>query len=202
MLRIFARLAWCIPLLFVLTIALEAYGRILPQTPDALLDICALPCLLGVTPNLTQAAEVEDILSMTLPNTDRTLYARSTLGDTQYLFSTIVDEQYVSGYIALSSNGTQVAAVNLNAQFPLAVLFEKWGTPTCVNVDSQEGVAVVGMVAWERADYYLQALFLFLQRTEPWANASVQSLVLRGSGTGCAADMQAWQGFAPPWRYQ
>ncbi|MFN8374749.1 MAG: hypothetical protein U0694_17950 [Anaerolineae bacterium] len=50
MTRFILRLLPFIVILTAATLLLEAYGRILPPTTDALLDICPLPCVMGITP--------------------------------------------------------------------------------------------------------------------------------------------------------
>jgi hypothetical protein len=201
MLRIFVGLALVIPLLLVITLALEAYGRILPPTPDALLDICALPCVLGVTPNVTDEAEVEGILAFTLP-TDSTVTIYDRLGTHTYTFETILGGHYISGLVAMDATGAIVQSISLNSQFPLATLFEKWGAPDCLNLTSYDNFTTAGIFHWQHDSYAAQALFVFQPPNYDWTTADVTSLTITVGLTSCGVGMQTWQGFAPLWRYQ
>jgi hypothetical protein len=95
-----------------------------------------------------------------------------------------------------------VQAISINALFPLSILFEKWGTPDCVQLSFSEGIPLSGIVDWRRENYFAQVLFVFPSDVE-WSTAIVQSVTVRGDlQEGCGAGMQVWQGFAPAWRYQ
>ncbi len=201
--RILLRLALLVPLLMALTLLLETYGRTLPPSPDALLDICPLPCVLGMMPNITREPEVETILSFTLPATNRTILRRVTTPNVEYSFETSIGGQYIFGYVTLYPTDDRVQVVTINALFPLSVLFEKWGAPDCIQVNSYDGVPAAGVLDWRRGDYSVQALFTFQPGSVEWSSASVQSLTIRGDlPAGCRTGMQAWHGFAPAWRYQ
>jgi hypothetical protein len=199
--RILLRLSLLIPLLLVLTMALESYGRILPPTPDALLDICPLPCVLGITPNMTHAPEVEGILAFTLPP-NSTVNTSDVLGRINYIIETIIGGQYIYGTINTNLTDDFVQSVSLLGQFPLMTLFEKWGAPDCIQITDDQNAPAAGIFQWQRANYAAQALFLFLPATADWTTATVQVVTITGGITSCSVDMKTWQGFAPVWRYQ
>jgi hypothetical protein len=203
MLRIYSRLVWCVPLFLMLTVALEAYGRVLPQTPDALLDICPFPCLMGITPDLTTSTEVEDILRRALPVEGTNIARRVTLGDVQFSFETLIGGQYTLGYVTLSSTNDLVMSIHLvTVHFPLITLIEKWGAPNCAHVQGYNGVPASGVMEWRHGGYYAQVLFTFQPQNVDWMNARVQALFVRSFVAQCGSGSHAWQGFAPPWRYQ
>jgi hypothetical protein len=104
--------------------------------------------------------------------------------------------------VSMYTGGESVQAISINALFPLSILFEKWGAPDCVQLSFSEGIPVSGIVDWRRENYFAQVLFAFQSDAE-WSTAIVQSVTVRGDlQEGCGAGMQAWQGFAPAWRYQ
>jgi len=193
-----------IVMLTALTLLLEAYGRILPPTADALLDICPLPCVMGITPNVTLASEVEEILTSTLPSVNRTIAQRTTMGVvSRYDFEVSIGGQFVMGSITLAdANNASIRSLSFNAQFPLRTLFEKWGTPDCVQINLYDGIPAAGVLSWQRATYFAQALFVFQAPTPAWNTALVQSVMIAGFPTDCGTDMQTWRGFAPVWSYQ
>jgi hypothetical protein len=201
--RILLRLSLLIPLLLVLTMVIEAYGRVLPPTPDALLDICPVPCVLGITPSLTHAREVEDILVFTLPPTNSVINTSDVLGRVNYTFETNIGGQYVFGVVSTNLTDDFVQSVSFTSQFPLTTLFEKWGAPDCIQLTSDDNNALAaGVLQWQRATYAAQALFVFSPTTLDWTTATVQVVTITTALAGCGADMKTWQGFAPVWRYQ
>lgn len=205
MLRLLARLCAGVAALLLALALLAIYAaRTQPPVSEPLFAVCALPCLLGLTPGQTASAAAAAILEQAPLEMDVRVTQFGEGAGVQQTFEGMSGSRYFYGFV-LNEPGGRVATINVQIEVPLALLLEALNTPNCAWINSsdvrQRPLALI--LLWQRPGGLVTAVVSHQRATLRWdLQAAVTALSVSSvQYDDCPAPGMRWRGFAPLWTY-